>query len=69
MPEKNLSSHARVVDVGAGELANEVTLAEADLLRFARIYKDHLGNDKTLNSDPPWVCAYLENEPDPRWRP
>lgn len=49
---------------GAGELTNEVTLAEADVLRFVRTDKDYLGKDKTLNSDLPWVCAYLEIEPD-----
>ena len=49
---------------GAGELTNEVTLAEADVLRFARSDKDYLGRDKTLNADLPWVCAYLEIEPD-----
>ena len=51
---------------GAGELTNEVTLAEADVLRFARTDKDYLGRDKTLNTDLPWVCAYLEVEPDGR---
>lgn len=49
---------------GAGELTNEVTLAEADVLRFARTDTDYLGRDKTLNTDLPWVCAYLEIEPD-----
>ena len=49
---------------GAGELTNEVTLAEADVLRFARTDKDYLGRDATLNADLPWVCAYLEIEPD-----
>ncbi len=49
---------------GAGELTNEVTLAEADVLRFARTDKDYLGRDETLNSDLPWICAYLEIEPD-----
>ncbi len=49
---------------GAGELTNEVTLAEADVLRFARKDKDYLGRDKTLNTDLPWICAYLEIEPD-----
>ncbi len=49
---------------GAGELTNEVTLAEADVLRFAQTDKDYLGKDKTLNTDLPWVCAYLEIEPD-----
>ncbi len=49
---------------GAGELTNEVTLAEADVLRFARTDKEYLGRDKTLNTDLPWVCGYLEIEPD-----
>ncbi|WP_282169877.1 FAD-dependent oxidoreductase [Ruegeria atlantica] len=49
---------------GAGELTNEVTLAEADVLLFARTDKEYLGKDKTLNTDLPWVCAYLEIEPD-----
>jgi dimethylglycine dehydrogenase len=49
---------------GAGELTNEVTLAEADVLRFARTDKEYLGRDKTLNTDLPSICAYLEIEPD-----
>ncbi|NOC46343.1 FAD-dependent oxidoreductase [Ruegeria sp. HKCCD7559] len=49
---------------GAGELTNEVTLAEADVQRFARTDKDYLGKDKTLNTDLPWICAYLSIEPD-----
>ena len=49
---------------GAGELTNEVTLAEADVLRFARTDKAYLGRDKTLNTNLPWVCAYLEIDPD-----
>ena len=49
---------------GAGELTNEVTLAEADVLRFARTDKDYLGRDKTLNTELPWLCAYLEIETD-----
>ena len=49
---------------GAGELTNEVTLAEADVMRFARTDKQYLGRDATLNSDVPWICAYLEIAPD-----
>ncbi|MEX0311083.1 MAG: glycine cleavage T C-terminal barrel domain-containing protein, partial [Tateyamaria sp.] len=49
---------------GAGELTNEVTLVEADVLRFARTDKTFLGSDKTFNTNPPWICAYLEIEPD-----
>ncbi|WP_299690491.1 FAD-dependent oxidoreductase [uncultured Tateyamaria sp.] len=50
---------------GASELTNEVTLAEADVLRFASKDKDFLGKDKTFNSaDMSWVCAYIGIEPD-----
>ena len=56
---------------GAGELTNEVTLAEADVMRFARLDKDYLGAAPTrasaeaaTNGSLPWVCAYLEIEPD-----
>ncbi|MEM9319739.1 MAG: FAD-dependent oxidoreductase [Pseudomonadota bacterium] len=50
---------------GAAELTNEVTLAEADVLRFARTDKAYLGRDLTLNTDAkPWHCAYLEISPD-----
>jgi len=49
---------------GASELTNEVTLAEADVLRFVRTDKAYLGRDKTLNTELPWRCAYLEIEPD-----
>ncbi|MEM8658167.1 MAG: glycine cleavage T C-terminal barrel domain-containing protein, partial [Pseudomonadota bacterium] len=49
---------------GAGELTNEVTLAEADVLRFARRDKTFLGRDKTFNEDLRWICAYLEIEAD-----
>ena len=51
---------------GAGELTNEVTLAEADALRLARADKAYLGRDETLNTDLRWVCAYLEIDPDGR---
>ncbi|MFZ5964235.1 FAD-dependent oxidoreductase [Thalassococcus sp. BH17M4-6] len=56
---------------GAGELTNEVTLAEADVMRFARLDKDYLGAAETRASAGqaqrgalPWICAYLEIEPD-----
>ncbi len=56
---------------GAGELTNEVTLSEADVMRFARLDKDYLGADATRTSAKqaeaggmPWVCAYLEIDPD-----
>lgn len=50
---------------GAGELTNEVTLPEANVMRFVRTDKDYLGKDATLanTDDMPWVCAYLEIEP------
>ncbi len=52
---------------GAGELTNEVTLPEADVMRFAKLDKDYLGVEATRASAAgtlPWVCAYLEIEPD-----
>ncbi|MGB7241488.1 MAG: aminomethyltransferase family protein, partial [Sulfitobacter sp.] len=50
---------------GAGELTNEVTLPEADVMRFVRSDKDFLGKEQSLaNTDNlPWICAYLEIEP------
>ena len=52
---------------GAGELTNEVTLPEADVMRFVDLQKDFLGARATRDSASaplPWVCAYLEIEPD-----
>src|SRR6056297_2025683 len=56
---------------GAGELTNEVTLPEADVMRFAKLDKEYLGVEATRASAEaadrgalPWVCAYLEIEPD-----
>ncbi|MEO0328483.1 MAG: FAD-dependent oxidoreductase [Pseudomonadota bacterium] len=54
---------------GAGELTNEVTLPEADVMRFVKMDKaDFVGKDKTEKSlqsnQQPWVCAYLAIEPD-----
>jgi len=52
---------------GAGELTNEVTLPEADVMRFVNLDKDFNGKKATLasiNSELPWICAYLEIEPD-----
>ncbi|AXI49341.1 glycine cleavage system protein T (plasmid) [Sulfitobacter sp. SK012] len=51
---------------GAGELTNEVTLPEADVMRFVRSDKAYLGKEQTLANadDLPWICAYLEIEPD-----
>ena len=56
---------------GAGELTNEVTLAEADVMRFVRLDKDFLGREATRASlaameagRAPWVCVQLAIEPD-----
>ena len=56
---------------GAGELNNEVTLPEADVMRFARLDKECIGVEQTRASATqaedgtmPWICAYLEFEPD-----
>ena len=51
---------------GAGELTNEVTLPEADVMRFVDTGKDFLGKNATLANaeNLPWICAYLEIEPD-----
>ena len=57
---------------GAGELTNEVTLPEADVMRFVNLEKgDFIGRDATLASakaaeagELPWVCAYIAIEAD-----
>jgi len=56
---------------GAGELTNEVTLPEADVMRFAKLDKEYLGVEATRASAEaaaagtmPWICAYLAIEPD-----
>ncbi len=53
---------------GAGELTNEVTLPEADVMRFVKLDKaGFVGKEatqKSLESTLPWVCAYLAIEPD-----
>ena len=56
---------------GAGELTNEVTLPEADVMRFVRLDKDFVGKAATEASaqaqqagDMPWTCAYLVIEPE-----
>ncbi len=50
---------------GAGELTNEVTLPEADVMRFVKTDKEYLGKEASLaNQDKmPWICAYMELEP------
>jgi dimethylglycine dehydrogenase len=48
-------------------LTNEVTLPEANVMRFVRLDKDYLGAAETRASaqgDLPWICAYLEIESD-----
>jgi dimethylglycine dehydrogenase len=51
---------------GASELTNEVTLPEADVMRFVRLDKgDFIGRDATLvsrDAAKPWLCAYLAIE-------
>jgi dimethylglycine dehydrogenase len=53
---------------GAGELTNEVTLPEADVMRFVKLDKeDFIGKAATetsLSASLPWVCVYLGVEPD-----
>lgn len=51
---------------GAGELTNEVTLPEADVMRFVKADKDFLGKTESLERQggPKWICAYLEVTPD-----
>jgi dimethylglycine dehydrogenase len=51
---------------GAGELTNEVTLPEADVMRFVKMDKDFAGVAQTRQSleEPlPWICSYLDIEP------
>ncbi|MEM9737078.1 MAG: aminomethyltransferase family protein, partial [Pseudomonadota bacterium] len=48
---------------GAGELTNEVTLAEADVLRFVRKEKSFPGSVETQEA-PRFLCAYLEIDGD-----
>ena len=51
---------------GAGELTNEVTLPEADVMRFVASEKSFLGRDASLTNreNMRWICVYLEIEPD-----
>ncbi|MGI9506505.1 MAG: aminomethyltransferase family protein [Geminicoccaceae bacterium] len=49
---------------GAGELTNEVTLAEADVMRFVKPDKgDFIGCEATITSSRsgvlPWVCVFI----------
>jgi dimethylglycine dehydrogenase len=50
---------------GASELTNEVTLPEADVMRFVKLDKPggFIGRDATIRSleaERRWICAYLE---------
>ncbi len=52
---------------GASELTNEVTLPEADVMRFVDLQRDFIGRNKTLESmggPLRWVCVCLEVEAD-----
>ncbi|MER9396182.1 MULTISPECIES: FAD-dependent oxidoreductase [unclassified Mesorhizobium] len=53
---------------GAGELTNEVTLPEADVMRFVKLDKPQFaGRQATLEAmerGPSWICAYLAIEAD-----
>ena len=53
---------------GAGELTNEVTLPEADVMRFVKMDKaDFVGKTATaaaIAQPPRWICSYLEIESD-----
>jgi dimethylglycine dehydrogenase len=51
---------------GAGELTNEVTLPEADVMRFVNMNKHFIGKEATVqssNNELPWICTYLQIEP------
>ncbi len=50
---------------GAGELTNEVTLPEADVMRFVKLDKMFIGKaatEQSASKDLPWICAYLRIE-------
>jgi dimethylglycine dehydrogenase len=52
---------------GAGELTNEVTLPEADVMRFVKMDKTFRGKAATeavLAKPLRWICAYLEIDGD-----
>ena len=52
---------------GAGELTNEVTLPEADVMRFVKMDKTFIGREateKSIDNSKRWICAYLAIEPD-----
>lgn len=52
---------------GASELTNEVTLPEADVMRFVKLDKEYQGKDRTAASQAdaeagklPWICIQME---------
>ena len=49
---------------GASELTNEVTLPEADVMRFCKLDKgEFIGRDATVKSqdgERPWTCVYMD---------
>ena len=53
---------------GASELTNEVTLPEADVMRFCKLDKgDFIGRDATVKSqegERPWTCVYMDIDAD-----
>ncbi len=53
---------------GAGELTNEVTLPEADVMRFVKLDKGEFegrsATEQSAGAKLPWICTYLEVEPD-----
>jgi len=52
---------------GAGELTNEVTLPEAQVMRFVKMNKTFVGKEATeqsLKTSLRWVCAYLDIDSD-----
>jgi len=52
---------------GAGELTNEVTLPEADVMRFVKMDKQFFGKEATkasIETGVRWICAYLSIESD-----
>ena len=59
---------------GAGELTNEVTLPEADVMRFVNLETgDFIGRDETIALQQaaaagtmPWICAYSRSMPTAR---
>ncbi len=53
---------------GAGELTNEVTLPEADVMRFVKLDKGEFegrsATEQSVSAKLPWICTYLEIDPD-----